>query len=429
MKYLSLLVILILNTFNMDASAQFRKYKARTQLQDENAEGNRDGSGNTPAPPPPGRRPSPNADPSRGNRSFGRPGNQDFFGPGNGNSRRCRQTEEQKRFVNLNPDTGFGPEVVTNFNFPDTSLLELTKYMQKLTGINLIWDKDIKGKMTILAPSPITVGDAWKAYLTALNANNYMLIKSGAFYKIVSSRDARISDTKIYSGPFTPQVDNFLMKVMPLKNIKSTEIQRNFRPYMNKNGRIINIAQTNTVILLDTGTNVNRLVRLIRFLDVPGHEESLHIIRMKHSSAQEVAKLLDSILKGGSGSSRRIRNNRRNANNRNRSNISKIIAEPRTNSIIALANAQGIKQLKSLVAKLDVKYGSQSSDKIHVYYLNYGSAEELAKTLSSLVSDAQQSRRSNQRSNLARRPILNRRGNEPPGLFSADIKITADKTQ
>ncbi|MCY4524299.1 MAG: hypothetical protein OXB84_06135, partial [Halobacteriovoraceae bacterium] len=96
---------------------------------------------------------------------------------------------EKNKYVNLNPETAFGPEVITSFDFPDTSLADLTKHMQKLTGINLIIDKALKGKISISAPSPITVGDAWRAYLTALNMNGYALVKTGAFYKVVQSRE------------------------------------------------------------------------------------------------------------------------------------------------------------------------------------------------------------------------------------------------
>jgi hypothetical protein len=53
--------------------------------------------------------------------------------------------ESDPKFVNLNPETAFGPEVVTSFDFPNASLVDLTKHMQKLTGINLILDKDLKG--------------------------------------------------------------------------------------------------------------------------------------------------------------------------------------------------------------------------------------------------------------------------------------------
>ena len=50
------------------------------------------------------------------------------------------------KYVNLNPETAFGPEIVSSFDFPDTDIMEITKHMQKLTGINLILDKDVKGK-------------------------------------------------------------------------------------------------------------------------------------------------------------------------------------------------------------------------------------------------------------------------------------------
>jgi general secretion pathway protein D len=122
---------------------------------------------------------------------------------------------EKKEYVNLNFETAFGPEVVTSFDFPDADILEITKFMQKLTGINLILDKDVKGKVSITAPTPITVGDAWKAYLTALNMAGYALVKSGAFYKIINSRDLRYTPTKIYTGSYVPDTENFaMMKVV-----------------------------------------------------------------------------------------------------------------------------------------------------------------------------------------------------------------------
>ena len=296
-------------------------------------------------------------------------------------------TVQKREYVNLNFETAFGPEVVTSFDFPDADILEVTKFMQKLTGINLILDKDVKGKGSITAPTPITVGDAWKAYLTALNMSGYAMVKSGAFYKIINARDLRYTPTKIYTGTYTPDTENFMMRVITLKNISSKEISRNFRPFMSRYGRIIDIEQTNSIIIADTGQNINRVVQLIKFLDVPGHEESLHIIPVKNSSAQEIAKLLDQlVLDKGRTSARGARAS--TSSSKSGQNISKIIAETRTNSIIALANAQGVIELKELIKRLDVKAVSQASGRVHVHYLRYGDAEELSKTLSSLVSGA-----------------------------------------
>jgi general secretion pathway protein D len=339
----------------------------------------------------------------------------DLFGRGTGINT-VSGVEKDSRYVNLNPETAFGPEVVTSFDFPNASLVDLTKHMQKLTGINLILDKDLKGKVSIMAPSPITVGDAWKAYLTALNINGYTLVKSGAFYKIVNARDIRYTPTKIYTGNYTPDTENYVMRILPLKNIDSTEVTRSFRPFMSRYGRIIDIKQTNTIIVQDTGSNINRLVRLIQFIDVPGHEETLQIIPVRYSSAQEIAKLLDQILKGGGTGAKFKRSTSKKADD----SISKIIAEPRTNSIIAMANEDGAKQLRNLIKKLDSKQSSSSGGQIHVYYLNYGDAEEISKTLSTLVSGNTASKVGGSR--------FTKNASTESSLFNADVKITADKS-
>ena len=329
---------------------------------------------------------------------------------------------EASKYVQLNPETSFGPEVVTSFEFKDVSLVDLTKHMQKLTGINLILDKDLKGKITISAPQAITVGDAWKAYLTALNVNGYTLVKAGAFWKVVNSRDIRYTPTKMYTGNYTPDTENYVMRIIPLKNISVTEVTRSFRPFMTRYGRLIDIKQTNTLIVQDTGENINRLVRLIKFIDVPGHEESLQIIPVRNSSAQEIAKLLDQILKSNTTGTAAAR--RRTQAPDQQENISKIIAEPRTNSIIAMANAEGARQLRELILKLDVKGLSNTGGQIHVYYLNYGDAETLAKTLSTLVQTASTPAAGGAAGTRASRFSGS---NDSDTLFNNPVKITADK--
>jgi general secretion pathway protein D len=333
------------------------------------------------------------------------------------------------KYVNLNPETAFGPEIVESFDFPDTDILEITKHMQKLTGINLILDKDVKGKVSIIAPTPITVGDAWKAYLAALNMAGYSLIKTGAFYKVINARDIRYTPTKIYTGNYTPDTENYLMRVISLKYVSAAEIARNFRPFMSRYGRLIDIKQTNTIIIADTGSNINRLAKMVKFLDIPGHEEALQIVKVKNSSAQEIAKLLDNILKGNSSGaggrpgSATPRFAGGGPSESSQSSISRIIAEPRTNSIIAMANAQGAKQLRDLINKLDVKLVSSSSNRVHVYYLNYGDSEELSKTLSSIVSGA--TSKEGAAGGVSRFSSFAGPSENP--IFSAEVKITSDK--
>jgi general secretion pathway protein D len=343
--------------------------------------------------------------------TFGRPGT-------NG----VKPNKIDKKYVNLNPETAFGPEVVTSFDFPNVSILDLTKHMQKLTGLNLILDKDIKGKISISSPTPITIGDAWKAYLQALSINGYSLVKTGAYYTIVNNRDIRYSPTTMYTGTYTPNTENYVMQIIPLKYVNSREVANSFRPFMSRYGRIIEIKQTNTVIVQETGTHINRLMKLIKFIDIPGHEESLQIIKVKNSSAQEIAGLLDKILKGNAADNKFKTSS--TTGQTSQVNISRIIAEPRTNSIIAMANSDGARELRDLILKLDVKIVAAGSGQIHVYYLNYGDSEALSKTLSSLVGNAPKAGGLGGLTRFAS-PTSNTATTET--LFNSEVKITADK--
>jgi general secretion pathway protein D len=212
------------------------------------------------------------------------------------------------------------------------------------------------------------------------------------------------------------------MQIIPLKHVNSREVANSFRPFMSRYGRIIEIKQTNTVIVQETGTHINRLMKLIKFIDIPGHEESLQIIKVKNSSAQEIAALLDKILKGNANDNKFKTSSA--TGQTSQINISRIISEPRTNSIIAMANSDGARELRDLIIKLDVKIVAAGSGQIHVYYLNYGDAEALSKTISSLVGNTPKpgslgglTRFSNPNSNTATSDTL----------FNSEVKITADK--
>jgi general secretion pathway protein D len=343
--------------------------------------------------------------------------------------------KKDSQYVQLNPETGYGPEIVESFDFPDTDILELTKHMQKLTGINLILDKDVKGKVSISAPTPITVGDAWKAYLSALSMAGFTLVKTGSFYRILPIRDIRFTPTKIYSGDYTPETENFITKIIPLKHASAKEIESRYRQFNTRYGRIIALEQTNTILIQDTGTNIKRLELLVKSVDAPGFEESLQIIKVKNTSAQEIAKLLDSILQSNQGNARTTSAARFRANTGPGvgPSISRIIAEPRTNSIIAMANQAGKKHLEDLIAKLDVTNVSKGSNRIQVYKLKYGDSESLSKTLTSLISNAQAQQQSSQ-NNANNNNTLPSRFTRPGGaneiatIFTEDVKITSDKT-
>ncbi|MGZ6264526.1 MAG: type II secretion system secretin GspD, partial [Bdellovibrionota bacterium] len=287
-----------------------------------------------------------------------------------------------------------------------------------------------KGTVSVVSQTQITVCDAWNAFLTALNVRGFALVPSGKYLRIERIANAKEKQTPIYSDKAVPNNDEFITRVLPLRYIDATEFESAFRLWMPREARMQAYTQTNTIIITDTATHINRMVELIQLLDVAGYQESLVVVPIRNAAAKDVAKLIESILNqnastgGGFGMPRpanpygapaRTGTKGRNGG----STISKIIADDRTNALIVKANAAGIQEIRSLVRRLDTKVAAaEGSGRIHVVSLRFANAEELAKVLQQLTTGGTASR-----SNRAF-PTFG----EQPGTFQSEIKVSPDKT-
>src|SRR6202012_4553504 len=153
---------------------------------------------------------------------------------------------------------------------------------------NIIYDKDVKGTISMVANSPITVGDAWRAFLTALDTNGFALLPSGSFLKITKQRDARDKQLKTYTGEYSPDTDALITRVFSLKYIQAEEVARTFRSFMPANSRIIPYEQTNTVIVTDTGSNIAKLAKMLDLLDIEGYDAGIEVVPVKYESQAEL---------------------------------------------------------------------------------------------------------------------------------------------
>jgi general secretion pathway protein D len=352
--------------------------------------------------------------------------------PGNG-------LKESRRYapLSLNDETGLGDgakEVVTDFNFPDADIMDIAKTLGKLTGKNFILDKDVKGRVTIISNSAITIGDAWRAFLTALDINGFALIPSGKMIRISRQRDARDKQLKTYVGDFSPDTDAVITRVFQLKYINAEEVARTFRNFMPANSRIIPYEQTNTVIVTDTGSNIAKLNKMLELLDVEGYDAGIVVIPVKFASATELAKLIDQLIPGSStgtpggggnqprfgGSSSASRFSARRT--KEGGIINTIISDERTNTLIVHANTKGADQVRELVSKLDQKVpATTGGGKVHVVYLQFAEAEKIQKTLSDLSSQASSGLRPNTGNGAGTgiNPVS-------ASLFEGTIKVAAD---
>lgn len=332
-------------------------------------------------------------------------------------------------FLDVETETGKGPgskTQVTEFNFPDADIMDIAKTMGKLTGKNFILDKEVKGRVTIISNTAITLGDAWRAFLTALDMNGFALVPAGSYLRITRQRDARDKHPSIYTGDYSPDSDALITRIFGLKYISAEEVSRMLRSILPPNARIVPHDQTNTLIVTDTGSTIAKMSKLLELLDVEGFDAGIEVIPVKFASASELSKLIDTLIPGrpaGVGAGPRAAIGRGGNFTARRTKeggiINTIISDERTNTLIVHANSKGAEQVRALVNKLDQKLPAQvGGGKVHVVYLQFADAEQVSQTLNNLSSGAA-------------------RPNTPAGgtgvnptatsLFEGGIKVSPDK--
>ncbi len=323
---------------------------------------------------------------------------------------------------------------VKNFDLPDKDIKDVVTLISKWTGKNFILDNKVRGKITIIGPSQVTLQEAYQAFLSALEANGLTTVQAGKFIRIIESAEARRAPVETYAGDYAPNTDQFITRIFQLKYINADEVQREFRDLTTRQGKLFAYEPTNSIIITDTGSNIRRIEDILRTLDVKSFETTLHVVKIRHTSAKIISEMLGEIYgEGKGGAAGGARNFRRSALERTRGGgqITKIIPDEATNSLVVLANKAGIVQLMQLVSKLDVKV--TDTGRIHVYYCEYAKAEDLASTLASLAGGAGGAKNTSGRNTKVASPTTPGGapgGAAPSGPVTAEleggVKITSD---
>lgn len=342
-------------------------------------------------------------------------------------------------------------------DFVDTPLSDVVKYMADITGRNFILTDDLKGKITIISHQPVTVGEAYEAFLSALEMAGYTTVTVGEATKVVSTGSAANNPTRVYTGSAIPYTDNFVTQIIQLANVSVSDISSVVKELAGKDAKVIAYQPTNTLIVTDSATNIRRVYHIVSQLDVASPKSELAIIPLRYAQATEVQKIIEELYGATSSSSNesssrtsetaRRRVLRRRLTDRRRSGsettsegaqatsvgsegryIEKILADERTNSLILMANEKAIKAITALIAQLDVDVDPASRATIHVVYLEHAKAEDVAQVLANLSESGSSSSSARDRSNRGNR-YGNRRPLAPPGGPGGPLFLVEDNSE
>jgi general secretion pathway protein D len=324
---------------------------------------------------------------------------------------------------------------LVSVDFVDVEIADIAKSISELTKRNFLLDEKIRGKITIISPRPVTIEEAYKAFVSALEVKGFTIVPMGKILKIVTLQNMKGLPIPTDEGATPGGDDIFVTRLVPIRFTNAAEIVKTLRGLLSRNGDIISYDPTNTLILTDNVGNIRRLLKIVERIDQPGFQESVEIVKLKYAPAADTA---DKVIKIFSLQSAGGANPAQAGGAQSSQLISKIIPDERTNSLIVVANKEGANRVREVVKQIDRNMGDQiGKGRIHVMYLQYADATELAGTLSG-VSTSSKSRSSSSpsRSNSTIFPQFNAPSSPAPApsggggsgvnLLGENVKITAE---
>jgi general secretion pathway protein D len=314
-------------------------------------------------------------------------------------SRTQRPAANQTANRSANPQNANQQFVSIDFNNVDINVL--IKFISELTGRNFVIDQRVKGKVTILSPSKISVAEAYKVFESVLEVHGYTTVQAGEVTKIIPAPDAKAKsiETRIREEAGSPE-DRIVTQIIPLKYADPNEVKRLFAPLISKASVLLAYAPTNMLIVTDVYSNIMRLMKILKTIDVSGIGQELTVIPIQNADATKLVKTLGTVFKQQGAPKK--------------GQVTKpvqFVADERTNTVILLASEDYTLRIKRLIVMLD-KELPRGQENIRVYYMEHADAEDLAKVLQEIPS---------------KQSAAKTTGKKEAPVVSSGVKITADK--
>ncbi len=256
----------------------------------------------------------------------------------------------------------YAQEDTFTLNLKNADIHSLIQTVSRQSGKNFVVDPRVKARVTVISAKPLSADELYETFLSVLQVHGYAAVPGEDLIKIVPDVNAKQGPVPAYDGTAS---DQLVTQVIKVENVPAAQLVPILRPLVPQQGHLAAYAATNTLIVTDRASNIQRLISIIQGIDRPDNEE-VEVIRLSHASASEVIRILGSLqTRAGqaTGSPGAVR----------------FAADERTNSILLSGDSAARIRMRGLIANLDTPV--ESGGNTRVVYLRFANAADLLKIL------------------------------------------------
>lgn len=263
-------------------------------------------------------------------------------------------------------------------NFDNLDIKAVSKIMSQLTKKTILLDRSVSGNITIISSRKVSISEAWDLYLSALEASGFGVVNSSGAYKVIPLVAAKQENLKyVGTKPIKPS-SNSVVALVLLNNADSEIMVNTLKPMVNPPAVIASYQPSNALIVTDSSQNVARLTQIIKQLDRNFKGATMRVFQPKYIRVKELATALQTVFQGGATT----------GGQGVREQVRFSAYEP-TNTLLVMAPYKDFLQIEKAIAEIDIESRIMKSDerKFQVYYLKNATAEDVVKSISSLMEE------------------------------------------
>ena len=246
-------------------------------------------------------------------------------------------------------------------NWRNAEIDDFLKGMSAILNKNILLDDGLKGRrITIISRKEIPVKNAYKFMRSVLETLGFGLIETKNLIKIVRLKDAlvkaplvRVGNEEIPSSILNK--NQVITQIVNLEHAKARELQSILKRLTTPETDIITYKNTNSILLSGTAENINKLILVIKQLDVPEKKKeekkfissgNVHIYTLAYTQADKMMKVLSQINVPSEED--------KDKKNKNKNEKIKAVSHKESNSLIITASNKKWSKIKEIIKNLDI---------------------------------------------------------------------------
>lgn len=255
-------------------------------------------------------------------------------------------------------------------NFKDTDIQVVAESVAAATNKTFILDPRVRAQVNLISGGPMTPQEFYQAFLSILQVNGFAAVDSGKVVKIIPDAQAKNLPANELPDRIAGGADEMVTQVIQVRNANAAQLVQVLKPLGAQYGHLASVPGSNTIVISDRASNVQRMMRIIARVDQTG-DSNVEMIPLQNTTASEIVRTITAL--NGNQQAQEAQGI-----------APRIVADERSNSVLISGEPAARLRIATLIAHLDTPVADGGGTE--VIYLRYADADKLATKLKEQIT-------------------------------------------